>query len=99
VVDMDYKTVAWGEVKANVYAGDNCEQHEPYIEMSHEADMGSSGPMDDLTFDKKRWPVGTKITIEVPSCPDCHLDAEYQGENGKCECGFDWKNWADEQYS
>lgn len=64
-----------------------------------EGDMDSSGPMDEISFDKKRWPVGAKITVEVPCCPNCHLDAEFADDKGKCECGFDWKNWAEEQYS
>lgn len=93
--------VSWGVVKANVYAGDNCDQHEPYIEMYCEGDMESSGPMNEICFDKNRWPVGTKITFHVPCCPnpECDLDAEFQDEHGKCECGFDWKNWAEEKYS
>ncbi len=27
--ETNYKTISWGEVKADVYAGENCDQHEP----------------------------------------------------------------------
>jgi hypothetical protein len=96
---MTYKTTTWAEVKADVYGGDSCDYHELYIEAWCEGDMDSER-MDNFSFDSYRWPVGTKIKIEVPCCPNCHLDAEYQDENHKCpECGFDWKNWAEEQHS
>jgi hypothetical protein len=97
---MEYNVVATGEVKVDVYCGDSCEEHKPYIETQCEGDMATE-QMDDFSFDAKRFPAGTKITVEVPTCPndDCELDAEYQDENKKCECGFDWKVWAEEQYS
>lgn len=98
---QDYNVVAGGEVKADVYCGDSCDQHEPYIEAWCEGDLGSER-MTALSFDSGRWPVGTKIQVLVPQCPgeDCHVDAEQQDESGKCtECGFDWKEWAERQYS
>jgi hypothetical protein len=88
-----YNTSAWGEVKADVY-----DDHKPYIEMSCEGDMGSTRE-DDVNIDSKRWPPGTKILIETPCCPECETDAELADDNGKCECGLDWKIWAEEQYS
>ncbi len=98
--ETQYRTTVWGEVKAYVYSGDNCDQHERYIEASAEGDM-SSEQMDAFGFDASRFPAGTKFRIEVPVCPnvDCGLDAEFQDADGKCECGFDWKNWSEEKYS
>lgn len=97
---FEYKTTSWGEVKVNVYAGENFDQHERYVSICTEGDQE---PFEgkEAEFSSKRWPAGTKITVEVPECPnpDCYLDAEFQNDQGKCECGFDWKNWADEQYS
>ncbi|WP_289992113.1 hypothetical protein [Photorhabdus laumondii] len=95
---ISYKTTAWGEVKADVYSGEKCDEHKPFIEMFCDGDM-ESDTTNEITFDSKRWPVGTKIRIEVPCCPECNFDAEFQDESGKCECGFDWKNWAEGQYS
>lgn len=99
-MDNEYNTTAWGEVKADVYAGDPIgSKHEKYIEMSCEGDMESTRE-EEISICSSRWPAGTKILIEVPICPKCEdLDAEYQDKNGKCECGFDWKAWAEEQYS
>ncbi|MFI3273279.1 hypothetical protein [Vibrio sp.] len=43
------------EVEVDVYAGENCDQHRPYIEACCEGDMDSE-KMDDFSFDAKRWP-------------------------------------------
>lgn len=98
---IDYNIVSGAEVKVNVYGGDSCEEHIRYIEVWSEGDMGSD-TMQEVSFDCKRWPVGTKLIVKVPCCPnpDCDADAEFQDQDGKCtECGFDWINWAEEQYS
>ncbi|WP_038251866.1 hypothetical protein [Xenorhabdus nematophila] len=89
--EIKYKTASWGEVNADVYASD---EHKSFIEIYCDGDMASD-TAEEITFDAKRWPVGTKITVEVPCCPTCGLDAEFQNEEGNCECGFDWRNWAD----
>ncbi|WP_347361436.1 hypothetical protein [Vibrio vulnificus] len=99
--EIKYNIISGCEVKAYVYAGDKCDQHEPYLEAWCEGDMDTERSQV-LSFNSKRWPVGTKLQVMVPVCPteDCHVDAESQDENGKCtECGFDWKNWAEERYS
>lgn len=92
--EVNYDVTAWGEVKADIYAG---EQHEKFIEMSCQGDMESTDE-NEIHICSSRWPVGTKIKIETPLCPTCETDAELQDENGKCECGFDWRVWAEEQY-
>ena len=99
--EIEYNVVSGAEVKADVYGGDSGNEHVPYIESWCEGDMDTETNKD-ISFDSKRWPVGTKLTVQVPMCPnpDCYVDAESQDEEGKCsECGFDWKNWAEEQYS
>ena len=95
---MNYNITASGEVKVDIYCGENCDQHEHYIEAQCEGDMDSE-KMEDFSFDAKRWPAGTRILIQVPLCPDCEMDAEYQDDEGKCECGFDWKYWIECEYS
>ncbi|WP_416778178.1 hypothetical protein ACNFJN_08285 [Xenorhabdus budapestensis] len=96
ISDITYKIASWGEVKADVYS-EICDEHK-FIEISCDGDM-ESDTAEKITFDVKRWPVGTKITVSVPCCPTCGLDAEFQDSAGKCECGFDWRDWAEEQYS
>lgn len=95
---IEYNVVSGAEIKANVYGGDNCNEHMPYIETWCEGDMDTDTAQE-ISFDVKRWPVGTKLTVKVPCCPECELDAEHQDKQGLCECGFNWKNWAEEQYS
>jgi hypothetical protein len=100
-MEIEYNVVAGAEVKANVYCGENCDEHEPYIEAWCEGDVGTE-TMEEIGFHSKRWPVGTVIKVEVPCCPtlDCHADAELQNDKGECtECGFDWVNWANGLYS
>lgn len=39
-MEIEYNIVAGVEVKANIYAGENCDQHESYLESWCEGDMG-----------------------------------------------------------
>lgn len=98
MAEIEYNVVASGEVKVDVYGGDKCDEHTPYIEAQHDGDMESER-LDEFSFNAKRWPAGTKILVQVPQCPECETDAELQDEQCKCECGFDWKIWAEERYS
>ncbi|MDE1493237.1 hypothetical protein [Xenorhabdus bovienii] len=98
ISDITYKTASWGEVKVDIYSGKNSDERRSFIEVFCDGDMESE-TIDEINFDSNRWPVGTKIRIEIPCCPECGLDAEFQDEEGACECGFDWRNWAEEQYS
>jgi hypothetical protein len=100
-MDIRYNIIAGVEVKADVYSGENCDETEPYLECWCEGDMDTDTAKE-FSFDAKRWPIGTKLIVQVPVCPniDCVADAEFQDEEGKCtECGFDWDNWIGEQYS
>ena len=56
--------------------------------------MGSMGNL--LNFMVEHWPVGTRLTVEVPSCPQCAMPAEPPvdgADTDTCACGFDWKEW------
>ena len=37
-MEIKYNVVAGAEVKADVYCGESCDKHEPYIEAWHECD-------------------------------------------------------------
>lgn len=60
-------------------------------------DKDSRGPMGiPLTFAAEQWPVGTRLTVEVPCCPQCSMPAEPPVDGNDvdtCTCGFDWKEW------
>lgn len=99
-MEIKYNQALWGEVKVDCYVGEKCDEHERYIECFCDGDMDSESSSD-FCFDSKRWPAGTRLQILVPECPndECDLDAEFQNADGKCECGFDWKEWEAYQYS
>ncbi|EKO3439427.1 hypothetical protein NTE19_003319 [Vibrio fluvialis] len=96
--ELTYNVVASAEFKVDVYDGENCDQHKPYIETWCDGDMETE-KLDRISLDVSSYPPGTRIKIEVPNCPNCHLDADHQNDEKKCECGFDWKIWAEERYS
>ncbi|MBW5800081.1 hypothetical protein [Halomonas elongata] len=96
---IEYQNVMWAEMKPDVYAGENLDEHRPGWECYTDGDMGEETGLDTIELPAMRFPPGTKITVEVPCCPECGLSADYDREGDCCECGFDWKAWAEEQYS
>ena len=64
-----------------------------YFESESEGDQAAE-LLDIIDFNAKHYPLGTVIRLEVPECPKCGLPADYQDANGKCDCGFDWEEWA-----
>lgn len=99
---LDYLEVMWAEQAPDIYDGPRCDQHRPDWRTS-ELDCKSmpEGGNDLLELKADNWPAGTKIVISVPICPDCGESAELGGlaASKKCDCGFDWKEWAENEYS
>ena len=95
---LEYRTIDAAEMKPDLYAGESCDNYRPtwVVSIPKQGEERLSG---NLELDPHHYPAGTRILIEVPVCPDCDLDAEYKDINGKCECGFDWTAWANNQYS
>ena len=99
---MKYLEVMWAEQAPDVYDGPECDQHKPDWRTN---ELGSKEPdssgMDLIELKADNWPAGTKIVISVPLCPDCGESAELGGlaSDKKCDCGFDWKGWANNEYS
>ncbi len=82
----------WAEMKPDLYDGVNCDKVRPRFEIFYDGDM--SADYDNIIEIKaKRLPPGAKITIEVPCCPHCQVESDL------CECGFDWEEWRDIEYS
>jgi hypothetical protein len=53
-------------------------------------------------------PPGSRVTIEVPCCPDCGDPADMNVGTGEtpnhrewpsCRCGFSWKNWVEDNFA
>ncbi len=58
-MSMNFKTAMWGEVKTDIYAGNNCDEHKPFIEVLCDGDM-ESDTTDELAIHANRWPVVNK---------------------------------------
>lgn len=76
----------------------------------HDGDMSEEKHSDPVIFNVADYPAGTKITLSIPSCPDCGevRETTYKSKKkgkvvvdshaSECECGFDWINWQDENF-
>lgn len=98
--------VARAEMQPDVYAGPTCDRHRPRWWHVHWGDRDGDHEKV-LKLDARHFPPGTVITIEEPLCPNCgeHPQPKHPTPRSgsiygeKCQCGFDWKNWVEEQYS
>lgn len=98
--DLNHHTIMWGEMKPDVYSGENMDQHRARWHTHCDGDMDSEYSDATLALDPKLFPPGTKISVEVPRCPQCDLPSEFVSEQTRlCDCGFDWKTWTEDQYS
>lgn len=107
---MKYHTIMQAELKLDVYAGENCDESKPLWESYCEGDMDGDTGTADIRLTVDYFPPGTKVTIEIPECPDCsfprmtHASHKDDGSvvirhEDKCECGFDWVQWELNEYS
>lgn len=80
------------ELKTDIYNGKNCDEHKNYWNVYAEGDKQDDNVSEDLTL-ALSLPVGTKVIVMAPECPRCHLTQE------DCGCGFNWKEWIEEEYS
>lgn len=58
-----------------------------------------------IEIDAASLPPGSRVTIEVPDCPECGDPADIRvdvlskhTEWPACSCGFNWAEWTREQY-
>ena len=99
---MKYLEVMWATQKPDIYDGSNCDEHRPDWQTnergSGEVDTGGQGL---LELKADCFPAGTKIVISVPMCPNCEESADlgHFAKSKKCDCGFDWKEWTENEYS
>ena len=98
---MKHVEVARYEMKPYIYGGDNMDKHIPQWWGYAAGDKQDDTGPERITFNPKNYPPGTKITVEVPVCPRCgevYKNCMVRGY-GEDECDFNWKQWAEEQYS
>ncbi len=93
---INRQTFITAEMKPDVYDGDSCDQVRPRWWAQAEGDMEGSY-VDVITFDSKQFPPGTRVTLSLPCCPECHQVAELCEQDDHCD--FDWKQWTMNEYS
>lgn len=84
----------------DIYDGPNCDQHRPRWWGSADGDRDGDDEIgDDIELAAKTFPPGTKVIVMEPSCNKCG-EVPTQIENEwKCGCDFNWKDWAEEEFS
>jgi len=90
---LKMREVGRAERTAYCYGGETCDQVEPRWKCFFEGDKDESEDRDDIVLSPVHFPAGTRVTIEVPVCPECDEEAEC------CSCGFDWDAWIIDTYS
>ncbi len=108
---INQSTMMRAEVQADVYGGPECDVVSTYFNMYCEGDMDGDDSTDDIIIELSTLPAGAIVTVTYPCCPNCHIPREDEFESisggrmriighvDKCDCGFDWNNWIQEQYS
>lgn len=96
MTNLIYKNIMWAEMSPDLYDGEDCDQIKPRWNICSDGDIGSE-LIDVIKLKSGHFPVGTKVTIAAPCCPNC-------GQGGEsCEtdelCDFDWGNWVECRYS
>lgn len=107
-----YHNTMLTEVTADCYSGPDCDQVTKRFHTYCDGDMDSEYHTDDIVIQLKDLPVGARIKVEYPCCPNCSHPREDEfemlpgavlkivGHSKKCTvCNFDWENWDLEQYS
>ena len=101
--ELKYVEIMWAEQKPDCYDGPDCDQLRPEFELTGD-DKGGAETADHVHLLPRMFPPGTRLVVSVPICPNCedqsdlYLDG-HSGKMDKCQCGFDWENWAVGQYS
>lgn len=101
-MSMEYRKTQSAIMEPDLYDGPDCDDVRPrwvaYVEKEGRTDIG-----EDMNLAATTFPPGTRVEISVPICPKCNdLDADYayaMDGDGICQCGFNWNEWRDSEYS
>jgi hypothetical protein len=105
---MKFHRIMTAELKVDCYDGPNSDRLRPYWQTFAEGNKDADTQEDPLKLDRRHFPPGTIVTVEVPCCPQCGIpnDVEFPITvrkkpklREKCECGFDWQAWIVNEYS
>lgn len=105
----------WAEMKPNTYSGDSCEEHKPGWYAFAAGDRESEEGLETLDLHAATFPPGTKVVVMEPVCPNCgevpgrsiepvEITGKESGDKFKeftwsCGCDFNWREWANREYS
>lgn len=84
--------IMMAELKVDIYCGKNCDEHKSYWNIYCEGDKDSEDTEKELILPLD-LPVGSKVIVTAPMCPECDCFQE------ECDCGFNWKEWIEQEYS
>jgi len=108
---ITYDTMMTANVEADVYGGENCDEVTNHFMMFCEGDMDADSSTEDIVITLKDLPAGARVLVQYPCCPDCGMARndtfetlegcrmQIIGHDSKCDCGFDWDNWIQEEYA
>ena len=91
-VRMDYREISRAEMSPDTYDGLDGGVRRPRWLVSARGERGDA-EVPAVRLQPDHFPPGTVVTVCVPLCPDCKAEADL------CDCGFDWRLWAEERYS
>ena len=92
--DNVFSAEEWAEQVPYAYEGDDLNT------LDHRWDFGDGDWIRNLEMEAHHFTPGTVILVLTPMCPDCGTDAPSGPDVGtKCDCGFDWNQWALDQYA
>lgn len=104
--NLSYYDIMNTEVVADCYSGENCDEVKKQFKTYCDGDMESDIHLDDIVIRLSELPVGARIKVEYPGCPECDMprfdifkNNKIVGHADKCDCGFDWNQWILNNYS
>lgn len=98
---IQYQEAMWAEQKPDCYDGPTFDQLKGEWSCYCDGDKQGEDGLEELGLKASTFPYGTKVVVSFPICPtsDCDLNAGFANDDGKCQCGFDWNEWAYGQYA
>jgi hypothetical protein len=110
-VSVEYQPIMTAEVKVDCYSGETCDKQRKYFDMYCDGDMeGGESDQKQIIIDLGQLPPGALVVVNYPRCPSCgqpredsmeFVDGVYKiiGHHDKCDCGFNWIEWAESKYA
>lgn len=92
---MKYRETMSAVQAPDVYDGPNCNRHRPQWVGSADGEIGQT-----LKLSARTFPPGTQVVVSEPCCPHCdEVPSWYPRKGWRCGCDFDWKAFAEDEFS